>query len=546
MGNGRRSRDRGFDWDTQAADLLDVLRDGVIIADAAENAIVGWNPAAEQIFGYSADEAIGMPVSNLVPERLRSRHEAGLSRYAKTGTGHFVDNHDPLELPGLTKSGEEIAVEFQLTPIRESRDGRLYAAAIVRDVTDRLRQAEEQRKLRDAAAASQRLEAVGQLAAGVAHDFNNLLMVITGLIDVVLDTEGLNEDQRDSLRSAMGAAERGASLSRQLLAFARKSVVSPSAVSLNDALTAAARFLEVTLGSEIRLEMQLRDNLPRTMMDPAQVDQVLTNLALNAKDAMPHGGVLTIGTDVRNLPADANYPEEQQIPPGAYVRVWIKDTGVGMDEATRARVFEPFFTTKPRERGTGMGLAMVYGVVTQAGGRVRCTSAPGRGTTFELLLPTATVTEDPFTEDDHSVVASTATEGRNILLVDDDPALLRVMTRILERGGYVVTATTSPHEALQIAKDQGPFALLVSDIVMPGMDGVTLAVELRTQGGVGAVLLMSGYPEGALPMGSDPQAEQFTFLPKPSSSEEILRQIGLLVGDDALPSEGAKSQPSGE
>lgn len=527
-GNGKWA-DGSFDWKLEAAELLAVLRDGVIIADAAENRIVGWNPAAEKIFGYPLAEALGMSVSQLAPERLRARHEAGLARYAETRTGHFLENHDPLELPAVTKAGEEIVVEFQLTPIRQSQDGRLYAAAIVRDVTDRVREAESQKKLQESTAASQRLEAVGQLATGVAHDFNNLLMVIIGSIDLLLDSENLTLRERESLRSVLGAAERGTSLSHQLLAFARKSVVSPRAVSLNEAISSAAHFLELTLGEDITLELHLDEELPRTMMDAGQIDQVLMNFALNAKDAMPNGGTLAIRTDVRNLPTEAANKSQEQLPPGVYVRVAIQDTGIGMDEETRRRIFEPFFTTKARERGTGMGLAMVYGVVTQAGGYIQSSSTPGKGTIFEILLPAASVTADKTEE--AKELSSVLTSQGSILLVDDDPSLLRVVTQILERGGHRVVTSSSPINALQIAKEQGPFDLLVSDVVMPGMNGVELAGQLRDSGTIRGVILMSGYPESSVPVSTMLDNERVPLLQKPFTRDHLLQQVAASMDE---------------
>lgn len=512
--------ERSFDWDLEASDLLKVLRDGVIVADAAENLIVGWNPAAEQIFGYSSEEAIGMAVSSLMPERMRERHEAGLARYAATGEGHFVDNHDPLELPGLTKSGVEIAVEFQLTPLRQSHDGRLYAVAIVRDVTERNEEAEARRKLEEAAAASQRLEAVGQLATGVAHDFNNLLTVILGQIYFVKDAPQLDAEKRESLEAVVAAAERGASLSRQLLTFSRKSIVTRSAVSLNDALTSAAKFLGRTLGADIALNLELSPSLPRTMMDAAQVDQVLANLALNARDAMPDGGSLTICTDLKSLLA----VDQGEVPPGVYVSLTVTDTGIGMDEEVRRRVFEPFFTTKPRERGTGMGLAMVYGIVAQAGGFVRCESTLGEGTTFEILLPAAALIPD-MGESPELPTAIAITGGARILLVDDDPAILSAVVRILERAGHVVTHKNDAVAALEVANQSSDsFDLLISDVVMPRMNGLDLARELTSNQKVGRVLLMSGYPEGAVSAG-ELQNDGFSFLPKPFTPDTLLQRV---------------------
>ena len=523
-----------FGWELEASELLEVLRDGVIIVDAAENRIVAWNTAAEQIFGYSPEEAIGMSVSELAPERLRPRHEAGIARFATTGEGYFVDNHDPLELPALTKAGEEIFVEFQLSPIRRPPHEPPYAAAIVRDVTPRVQEAEAQKQLQEIASATQRLEAVGGLATGAAHDFNNLLTVITTRIDLLLEAQDLGREEKETLQAVMGAAERGASLARQMLAFASKSVVTPAAVSLNEALTNAANFLGATLGPGIHLELQLTEDLPRTMIDPVQVDQILVNFALNAKDAMPNGGKLTIGTDLKTVAVAPPPRRPSKITPGVYVRVLVRDTGIGMDEDIRRRIFEPFFTTKPRGRGTGMGLAMVYGIVAQAGGHIHCESAPGDGALFEILLPAASIKEDHYLKEKE--IAPVVTKRGEILLVDDDPALLGSVTQILERGGHHVVSASSAEEALRIVEGGHSFDILVSDIVMPGKNGIELARELRRRGVIDAVILMSGYPEGALPQGlGQLDSEDMTFLQKPFTREGMLKHVADLTGAGSTP-----------
>ena len=523
-----------FEWKLDALELLEMLRDGVIIVDASENRVVAWNAAAEAIFGYTSAEAIGMSVSDLAPERLVARHEAGIARYAATGAGHFVENHDPLELPALTKSGEEIYVEFQLSPILNSPDGRLYATAVVRDVTERVVQHEAQKQLQEIATAAQRFEAIGGLATGVAHDFNNLLTVITTRIGAILDEGGADPEQVRSLQAVLEAADRGASLSRQMLEFASKSIVTPSALSLNDALEEAATFLQLTLGPTIKLEMQLTADLPRTMMDASQVDQVFANLALNARDAMPDGGTFIISTDVVKVPPRSSDPKLLNVPPGLYVRVRVEDTGTGMSETTLRRIFEPFFTTKPRGRGTGMGLATVYGIINQAGGYIRCESAPGRGTLFEILLPEASIAEDLYVEEE---IAPVIAKQADILLVDDDEALLRSVAKILERGGHRVTAATSPTEAIRLAETGRRFDLLVSDVVMPEMNGVELARTLRSKGAVQTVLLMSGYPEGALP--SKEQIEQgMTLLQKPFTREQILKLVAFKIDPASTRAEG--------
>lgn len=524
-----------FEGQLEALELVEILRDGVIIVDAVENRVVAWNPAAEMIFGYTAEEAIGMEVSDLAPERLRARHNAGIARYASTGTGHFVDNHDPLELPALNKSGEEIHVEFQLSPIHHSPDGRLYAAAVVRDVTDRMLELEAQKKLQEETATAHRLEAVGGLATGVAHEFNNLLTVIITHVDSVLHEVSLDPEPVSGLRAVLEAADRGASLSRQLLAFASKSMVTPGAMSLNDALTDSEAFLRLTLGPAIKLELQLDRDLPLTMMEPSQVDHVFTNIALNARDAMPDGGTLTISTDLVRFPAQPGDARETKVPPGAYVRVRAEDTGTGMSEDTRRRVFEPFFTTKPRGQGTGMGLATVYGIVNQAGGFIRCVRTSESGTLFEILLPEASIAHEPYVEEE---IAPVVQKQGEILVVDDDEALLRSVKKILERGGHNVTATSSAVEAVRLAEEGRRFDLLVSDVVMPEMNGVELVRTLRGRGTVDSVLLMSGYPEGAL--ASEGKLDDgLTLLQKPFTRERILKLVAEKIDPSAAEADGS-------
>ena len=538
MGEASRSPGEAFDWNREAASLLSILRDAVIVAHAADNVIVGWNAAAETIFEYTAEEAIGMSVSELAPEHLRARHEAGLTRYAETGEGYFLDHHDPLVLPALTKTGKEITVEFQLTPLREPHDGRLYAAAIVRDVTERINEQEATRTIQEKRAASQRLEAVGQLATGVAHDFNNLLTVILAEIHFVIDSKDIDRARRDALESVMEAAERGGALSRQLLAFSRKSLVTPSAVSMNDAVTSAAQFLGRTLGDDIELVLQLEPTLPRTMMDPAQVDQVLTNLALNARDAMPNGGLMTITTDLVRVSDESLWSADSEVPHGSYVRLVVTDTGVGMEDSVRVRIFEPFFTTKPRERGTGMGLAMVYGIVRQANGYIYCESSPDQGTRFEILLPLASVTPEAAEEPDTDRTIVPTFESAKILLLDDDPFLLRSAKRILERSGHRVTDLDAPVEALRLGEAGHRFDLLITDMVMPGMNGAEVAHALRAAGAVTAVLLVSGYPEGVTSLDETLKEGSTSFLPKPFRGNQLLQSVQELL-------KGTSDQSSG-
>ncbi|HEY0778234.1 MAG TPA: ATP-binding protein, partial [Gemmatirosa sp.] len=384
---------------------------------------------------------------------------------------------------------------------------------VSRDVTARRRAeaalAAREEELRQA----QKMEAVGRLAGGIAHDFNNLLAAISSYAELLLDAlpddpeaaapgtlAAVVTDAREDVREIRRAAERGATLTRQLLAFGRGQLLQTREIDLNTVVGDLGRLLNRVLGAEVELRLDLAAEPAPVLADPGQLEQVLLNLAVNARDAMLGGGVLFIGTRHVTVPTGAAAGATGDLAPGRYVAVDVRDTGVGMDAATLARIFEPFFTTKPAGQGTGLGLAMVYGIVAQTGGRVTVDSAPGRGTTFTVYLPALAAAAIPEPEPEPVPARAEAPRapdgaGTTVLVVDDESAVRGAAARVLARRGYTVLEARDGVEALGLAERYaGPVHLLLSDVRMPGMDGRELARRFRVARPEARVLLMTGYP----------------------------------------------------
>jgi CheY-like chemotaxis protein len=364
------------------------------------------------------------------------------------------------------------------------------------------------------------MEAIGRLAGGIAHDFNNLLTAIAGYTRLLLESLEEDDPRRDDALQIEEAAGRAAALTGRLLTFSRGGMLQPTRLDLNDLLTSARPFLASVLGERIELRVDLRASRPWIVAERSQLDQVLVDLASNARDAMAGGGVFHLETD----DLDAPTAWRQGLPSDRFVLLTVSDTGIGIAEDVREQVFEPFFTTKGPGERCGLGLSSVYATVRQAGGRIRLLSEPGRGTTFRILLPVA---------DDASTQASPAATGpcrpARILLVEDEAAVRDLVTRILTDAGHTVVAARGGEEALGLASAGPPVELLLSDVVMPGMSGIQLARELRArQAGLG-VLLMSGYT--AEPLGAADAG--FDLLPKPFTADELLDRVRRLL--DARP-----------
>jgi two-component system cell cycle sensor histidine kinase/response regulator CckA len=379
-----------------------------------------------------------------------------------------------------------------------------------------LRQSEE--RLRQA----QKMEAVGRLAGGVAHDFNNLLTVITSYSDLLLEDLGADDPKRDDVGEIRKAAEGAAALTRQLLAFSRQQVLAPKVLDLKATVGGTEKLLKRLIGEDVRLTTELARDLGAVKADPVQLEQIIINLAVNARDAMPTGGRLTI--EAANMEMDEVYVRSHApARPGRYVMLAVSDTGIGMDEQTKARIFEPFFTTKESGKGTGLGLATVYGIVKQAGGFIWVYSEPGRGTSFKVYLPR--VDEPPEPEVARAAAPEPA-RGTETVLVVEDAASVRMVTRqVLERYGYAVLEAPNGDTALRLAtKHHGPIHLLLTDVVMPGLSGRQLAEQLAQLRPDMKVLYVSGYGDSAVVHHGILEAG-VAYLQKPFTPEALARRV---------------------
>jgi two-component system, cell cycle sensor histidine kinase and response regulator CckA len=388
--------------------------------------------------------------------------------------------------------------------------------AYTEDITER-RQLEEQ--LRQA----QKMEAVGLLAGGVAHDFNNLLTVIQAYGDALAENLEARSPLYADVAEIRGAAARAASLTRQLLAFSRKQVLQPRSVDLGAIVAGIEPMLRRTIGEDIRVELRSESPLARVQADPGQIEQVILNLALNARDAMPAGGALTLET--ANVEVDERSAAGDLVP-GRYVRLRVRDTGHGMDATTCSRIFEPFFTTKDHGRGMGLGLSTVYGIVKQSGGTVRVDSEPGKGSCFEVFLPKEP--EDTTNRPASPVAVAARHGGETILLAEDEDALRVITRRMLERKGYRVLTARDGRDALRVAAEAGPIDLLVTDVVMPELGGRELYTELRVLRPGLRVLYMSGYTDDEM-LRRGMSSAGTAFIQKPFETAALLKLMREVI-----------------
>jgi two-component system cell cycle sensor histidine kinase/response regulator CckA len=388
------------------------------------------------------------------------------------------------------------------------------AAGIALDVTERHILEEQYRQ-------SQKVEAIGQLAGGIAHDFNNLLTAIHGYSELLSDELGPESPHQHDVTEIRRAAERAASLTRQLLAFSRRQILEPRVLDLRDVLRGLESMLKRLIGESIAIVLRLTDDDARVKADPGQIEQVILNLVLNARDAMPDGGSLFL--EVATVELDEAYARRHvSAQPGRYVMLAVSDTGVGMDAATQARIFEPFFTTKPEGRGTGLGLSTVYGVVKQSSGTVWVYSEPGRGSTFKVYLPKVDeLAEQP----EIQPAADDLTGSETILVVEDEPGVRALLAKVLHRYGYRVLLAATPHEALDLARQYAdPIDLLMTDVVLPEMNGRALAQQIAIHRPATRVIFMSGYTDNAIVHHGvlDPDTP---FLQKPFTPYAVARKV---------------------
>ena len=392
-----------------------------------------------------------------------------------------------------------------------------------RDITERKRAEDEREKLEQQLRSAQKMEAIGSLAGGVAHDFNNLISVILNYTEFAMESAQMGDQLKDDLLEVKTAAERAAVLTRQLLAFSRKQVLQPVLLDLNKIAVGVEKMLRRILGEDIELVLVLAPDLGTTLADPGQIEQVFMNLVVNARDAMPRGGKITIETT--NVEVDDEHAARGiDLKIGHYVEVAVADTGCGMDEPTKARLYEPFFTTKEKGKGTGLGLSTVYGIVKQSAGNIWVDSEPGVGTTFKIYLPRQPVTTQAASIS-APVVLRRSTGNETILVVEDEEALRKVATRTLEAAGYtVLTAANGDEALLTCAQHVGDIPLLVTDVVMPRMSGRQLAERLLEILPEIKVLYMSGYTDDAIVHHGVLDAGTH-FLSKPFTAADLTQKV---------------------
>jgi two-component system, cell cycle sensor histidine kinase and response regulator CckA len=495
--------------------LLESSSQAIVSIDRGGRIVLA-NRRAEEIFGYSGEELLGARIELLLPESKRGVHSRDRDNFfdrprtRPMGIG--------MDLSGRRKDGSEVPVEVSLSYV-EIDEG-VFAIAFVSDISQR-------KNLEEQLLHAQKMEAVGRLAGGVAHDFNNMLTVITGYNRMILDELSTMDPLRGYAEEILKAADRAAALTNQLLAFSRRQIMQPRIINVNAVLVQTQKMLRRLIGEDIELILDLGVNVGNIKADPCHVEQAIVNLAVNARDAMPMGGHLRIETS--DVLLDEHYARTHMgVKPGEFIMIAVSDDGHGMDAEVRRHIFEPFFTTKEKGKGTGLGLATVYGIIKQTGGDIWVYSEPAQGTTFKLYFPRV---KEPLSESGGSDPSATnRSGGETILVVEDEKAVRELTVRILQQLGYTILTASSGTEALEISRaHDGHIDLLLTDVVMPIMSGRQLADHLQVTRPQTKVLFLSGYTEntvvhhGVLDAGVD-------FLPKPFSRENLSRKLREVLG----------------
>lgn len=473
-----------------------------------EGTLLEMNPAGlEMVEAESLEDVAGMCIYDMVAEEDKQA-------FAELNDKIFRGERGSLSFDLIGLKGGRRKIETHAAPFRGANGEVIAHLAIALDVTKRERLEGQLRQ-------SQKLEAIGRLAGGIAHDFNNVLTVIANYASFISDGLPVEHELREDAAEIIRASDRAASLVRQLLAFSRRDVIRPRVLDFNEVIRDTERLLRRTIGENIEIAMKPMEDSVYVLMDPEQFEQVLLNLGLNARDAMPDGGTLTVAASLVDLDEHAIgfLPD---VTAGRYACVIVGDTGAGMDDDVKAHVFEPFFTTKGRTEGTGLGLASVYGIVKQAGGHVGVESERGIGSTFFVYLP---LTEERPAVVPRVGVSPTATATGRIALVEDEEPVRRLVSRILEHAGYEVLTFSSGVEMLAL---EGHYDLLLTDVVMPGMSGVDLANRLTTKHPDLPILLMSGHAEEVVFSNQEVNANRSLLL-KPFSKEELLTRVRELL-----------------
>jgi len=471
-------------------DYFENAKDAIYVHDLTGRYIM-VNKAGEELLGYSREEILQMRISDVVPRNCLDDIHARLKEKL---ADHSLTIY---EVEAIRKDGSRVPIEVSSRLIYENGVP-VAVQGSARDITERKRSEEALRASQLQLQQSQKLEAIGQLAGGVAHDFNNMLTAIIGYTDLSLRRVGLENPIRRNLEETKKAAERAASLVRQLLAFSRKQILEPKVLDLNDVVKDMHKMLTRLIGENIKLATRLETDLGSVKADPCQVEQIIVNLVVNARDAMPRGGRVTIETANVALDDQFALKKHVSVKPGEYVMLAVSDTGSGMEQETQARIFEPFFTTKEVGKGTGLGLSTVYGIVKQSGGNIWVYSEQGLGTVFKVYLPRIDdATASTIARQSQETNAPRGTE--TILLVEDEDVVRGLTRKILMQAGYNVLDAKGGDEAIRLCHAHaGPIDLLLTDVVMPEVSGKEVADRLLELRPSIRVLYMSGYTDEAI------------------------------------------------
>lgn len=483
-----------------------------------------------EMLGYTPGEMLGNPVWNFFLEEDTTRHVT----LAKLGGD--VSFHDTFERSYRRKDGTTLPVLIEERLLRDERGQILGIRSAVEDITERRQTQEALRRSEEQLRQWQRVEAIGRLAGGVAHDFNNLLMTIKGCSELLLNAFDRRDPRREEVEEILKAADRATSLTRQLLAFGRRQVLQPQLLNLNSVVMNMDKMMRRLIGEDIQLVTILDKELWSVKVDPGMIEQVIMNLAVNSRDAMPHGGKLILETS--NVIHDEEYASSHvSVKPGHYVMLAVSDNGCGMDKETQSHLFEPFFTTKEKGKGTGLGLSTVYGIIKQSGGNIWPYSEAGQGTTFKIYLPRADKMASMYKPRSRPATAPGGTE--TILLVEDEEAVRAMVSRILQNKGYTLLEASNGNEAIQICQQyEGPIHLMVTDVIMPQMSGRELAERLAPILPEMKVLYMSGYPDNTIVQHGVLEAGT-AFLQKPFTLNALELKVREVLDSARAPSETA-------
>jgi PAS domain S-box-containing protein len=510
----RRTAEQLGEYRSRLASIID-SSDDAIIGRGLDGIITSWNKGAERMYGYTPEEVVGKHVSLLAPS---DRPDEIPEILQKTARGESVEHYESVR---VTKDGRHLNVSISVSPLRDAKGDIVGASAIARDIT-------AQKKAEGQLRQSQKMEAIGRLAGGVAHDFNNILGIISACTEFLRDRIDPAAELSHYVENIQKATERGSSLTRQLLAFSRTSTIQPRVLDLNERLKDISKLLRPLMGDDVEVLIVSKSPSAVVEADPGQLDQIVVNLAVNARDAMPRGGKFILETRAMKFD-DAFAEQHQALAAGKYVLLAVSDTGSGMDEATASRIFEPFFTTKEVGKGMGLGLATVYGIVKQSAGHILVYSEPGHGTTFKIYLPSADHKIGLGSKPEVETVAPKR-QGTTILLVEDDEIMRALTRQLLQEHGYNVIEADDGKSALEWVKSHpGPIDLLLTDVVMRRMSGPELVERLNASHPTLKVVYMSGYT-GELIAEREVLRRGITLLEKPFTRTALLNTIHTTLG----------------